>query len=218
VTTERFEHFDGAYVLGALSAQDTAAYETHLTTCSACRQQVDLLAGLPSMLASVPADAFAAEDPAPPQSLLLSLQRAARAQRNRRRWYAVAAAAVAAAVLVVVTAVVTHPHHPSAAPRAVAMQAVVPTPIHVTAALSSVAWGTRIELTCNYDDSIGHYQNSVYSLDVTDSTGAAQRLGTWRATPGRVTTFTSGTSLAIGDIAQVDVSEADGEALLRLTP
>ena len=218
MTIEGFEYFDGAYVLGALSAEDKAAYEAHLTTCSGCRQQVDLLAGLPAMLASVPADAFAVEDPAPPEGLLLSLQRAARAQRRRRRWYTAAAAAVAAAVLVVGTAVLAQPHHASSAPRAVAMQAVVPAPIRVTAALSSVTWGTKIDLTCTYDASVSRYGGPLYSLHVIDSQGAPHELGTWRATPGKVTTFSGGTSLAIGDIAEVDVSKVGGGALLRLTP
>ena len=34
------EHDDGAYVLGALSPAERAAYERHLATCSFCREAV----------------------------------------------------------------------------------------------------------------------------------------------------------------------------------
>ena len=37
---DRFEHLDGAYVLGALDADDAQAYEMHLRGCLDCRRAV----------------------------------------------------------------------------------------------------------------------------------------------------------------------------------
>ncbi|WP_212754237.1 zf-HC2 domain-containing protein [Nakamurella aerolata] len=49
----RFADWDGAYVLGALSAEDRRAFEMHMGACAACRRAVAELAGLPGLLARV---------------------------------------------------------------------------------------------------------------------------------------------------------------------
>ena len=43
-------HDDAAYVLGALSPNERAAYESHLASCSFCREAVADLALVPDML------------------------------------------------------------------------------------------------------------------------------------------------------------------------
>ena len=53
VMTDPFEHFDAAYVLGALDDTDRAAFEQHLPGCDECRQRVAELSGLPGLLAGV---------------------------------------------------------------------------------------------------------------------------------------------------------------------
>lgn len=59
-THDEFATWDGAYLLGALSAADRRAYEEHLRTCDACSAAVSELAGLPGLLGHVSeADAFA---------------------------------------------------------------------------------------------------------------------------------------------------------------
>ena len=40
MVTDPFRHDDAAYVLGALSAQEHAAFEAHLETCAECRARV----------------------------------------------------------------------------------------------------------------------------------------------------------------------------------
>ena len=40
----------GAYALGALEAADRAQVEAHLPFCSACRDQLASIAGLPGLL------------------------------------------------------------------------------------------------------------------------------------------------------------------------
>jgi hypothetical protein len=53
------EHDDGAYVLGALSPAERAAYERHLGTCSFCREAVAEVAVLPGLLGKLDAADFA---------------------------------------------------------------------------------------------------------------------------------------------------------------
>ncbi|MFD0518834.1 anti-sigma factor family protein [Paractinoplanes durhamensis] len=53
------EHDDGAYVLGALSPAERAAYERHLATCSFCREAVADISALPDLLARLDAKEFA---------------------------------------------------------------------------------------------------------------------------------------------------------------
>src|SRR5262245_49866304 len=58
------EHDDGAYVLGALSPAERAAYERHLSTCSFCREAVADIAVLPGLLGRLdPADFAKLLDP-----------------------------------------------------------------------------------------------------------------------------------------------------------
>jgi hypothetical protein len=45
-----YAHDDGAYVLGALSPSERAAYERHLADCSSCREAVAEIAVLPGLL------------------------------------------------------------------------------------------------------------------------------------------------------------------------
>ncbi len=49
-----FRDDDAAYVLGALSAVESSAFEHHMAGCPDCRASVDLLGALPRLLASVP--------------------------------------------------------------------------------------------------------------------------------------------------------------------
>ncbi|MCZ2263463.1 anti-sigma factor family protein, partial [Isoptericola sp. QY 916] len=61
--TDPYREWDAAYVLGALSPADRRDYEEHLAGCDACRAAVAELAGLPGLLASVPAEHALASDP-----------------------------------------------------------------------------------------------------------------------------------------------------------
>ncbi|MBQ9916716.1 MAG: zf-HC2 domain-containing protein, partial [Microbacterium sp.] len=63
---ERFAEWDGAYVLGALSAADRGEYERHLDDCALCRAAVAELAptaGLLSRLSPERARAIDGDDP-----------------------------------------------------------------------------------------------------------------------------------------------------------
>ena len=101
-------HDDGAYVLGALSPAERAAYERHLATCSSCREAVADIAVLPGLLGRLdPADFEKLLAPDCRRSgpgatsmpdLVMAAQRRRRRERQRVRWR-VRGSALAAAVL-----------------------------------------------------------------------------------------------------------------------
>src|SRR5690606_21851067 len=106
---ERVADWDAAYVLGALDAEDRRAFERHVAVCDRCREAVADLAGMPGLLALVPADEVpgfvepAASDgaaEAAPADVVDLGAVASRLRRGqvRRRW---TAAAVAAGLLLV---------------------------------------------------------------------------------------------------------------------
>jgi hypothetical protein len=212
-SSDPFEMFDGAYVLGALSDDDRRAYEAHLLECDACAASVRELQDLPQALAL--ASPSALEDDPPPLSLLPGLQRRVRRDRYRRRWIVGGLAAAAAACIVSVAVVATRPDSPSSHP--VAMQAVggAVAPIKATVDVRSVGWGTRIDLVCIYNRSVqdGH----PYALVIVPRSGQSQQLGTWTLAPGKETKYESGTSLKRSEIASVQITSIDsGEPLLTL--
>ena len=104
-----FREWDAAYVLGALSAADRRDYEQHLSVCPACSAAVAELAGLPGILAEVPAEEAVAINAAatsasesaerlrtglhqPGQVQGLARAAVRRTRRNRIRWAALATA------------------------------------------------------------------------------------------------------------------------------
>ena len=206
MSSDPFEMFDGAYVLGALSDDDRRAYEAHLTECDTCAASVRELQDLPQALATV-SPAALSDDP-PPTSLLPALERRVRRDRNRRRWIAGGLAAAAAACIVSLAVVATSSSDgPSRHP--VAMQAVGAVPIRATVDVQAVGWGTRIDMVCMYSHSVK--AGRPYALVVVDRHGNRQKLGTWNLTPGKEAKYESGTSLHRDQIASVQITGYDDE-------
>jgi putative zinc finger protein len=213
-----YAHYDGSYVLGALSDEERADFEEHLRTCVACTERVRELDPLPGLLAGLPASAYddAADDF--PDTLLPGLLAQVRTDRRRRHWITAGLSGLAAACLVAL-AVVVWPtgHHPTpgvSTPRAVAMSAVASSPVEATAALSDVQWGTSIELACRYDSS--YVAGRVYQLVVLDKHNVAHPAGSWEILPGKVTKFTGGTALKRDEISKVEITTANDEPVLQL--
>ena len=95
-----FGHWDGAYVLGSLSAAERSEYQAHLAGCAECTRAVQELAGLPGLLGRVPADVLESPADVPlPETLLPALLLESRRSRLRRTRAMVALAAAAAAVV-----------------------------------------------------------------------------------------------------------------------
>lgn len=222
-----FEHADGAYVLGALSAADRLAFERHLATCDACTARVRQLAGLPGLLGRVGAEVLDdAALPEVPATLLPAL--AVRVRRERRRRTALTALVAAAVTTLVVgvgavavEAVRDDPTPPAAAPVPDAGTAMAPVggavPVEASLTLEDVTWGTRIGLLCTYRPATVEYElpdEVVYLLVVRTRDGGTEQVGTWRSVDGRTMRLQAGTATRQEEIASVEVRTTDGRVVL----
>lgn len=228
--TCEFAKHDGAYVLGALSPAERQAFENHLNQCRDCARAVRRLAGLPGLLARV--DPAIIEDPPTdeplPATLLPALVHQARRSR-RRRLYATLGAAAAAVVIAAGAATVVIANSsdkPTAGPTSSAtvtaqhpMGKVGVGPLKASLGFASVAWGTRLDLTCSYAKSgeWGPSQSMRYSLVVRTRDGQEQQVATWRGVPGKTITLTAATDSRRQDIGSVEVRTASGTTVLRLS-
>jgi hypothetical protein len=217
-----FARYDAAYVLGALSPEDRQGFVEHLRTCADCSRSVNELAGLPGLLARVPADLLpdAGSPVGPPVTLLPALLgEVRRNSRRRRQWTFVGVAAAAAAAVFAIFLVVagprTQPPPVAASAPSVTLAPIGSAPIRATAQLQPVAWGTRIVLRCTYA-SDGIYGVESYSLVVLDRAGRTEQVGTWKAVPGQESVVQAATALLPADIAVLEVRGADGAAVLRV--
>lgn len=207
MTTDPWEHSDGAYALDALEPDERAAYEAHLAGCADCRARVAAARAAVGLLAGGQVDA-----PPLPDTLLPSLLREARRSRRRRLVVTSALVGVAASLLTMLLTATPLGDRPHGVP----MAAVGQVPISAEAAVEPTAWGTRITLTCRYaagEASPGYR----YELRVRATDGTTTSLGSWEL-DGRSATFTGGTALPVADIAVVEVTDSRGVTVLRLAP
>ena len=157
--------------------------------------------------------------------VLPSLLRRARRRRIRSRWIIGCVAAVAAAVVVGVLAValptvLPAPSPASTANASVTMEQVEPSALTADLRLTEEPWGTRIESRCSYarvgDED--HAHTWTYAMVVTDRAGRQTQISTWTASEGSTVAPTATTSVALADIAALDIRSAgDGTVLLRST-
>ena len=189
--TDPFTHDAGPYVLGALAPAERRAFEEHLAGCPSCTAEVRDFAGLPGLLSRLPADEVLSEpeDQPEPPSLLLPMLRRARSERRARRWRAVLVGGVAAGLAAVGSAVVMDNavvgdagSRPPAQQQAAAMaftRTVPGLPVSARAALTDVAGGTRIDLTCRYSGTLDEHGHSYILRVVPRSGGKPQEIGSW---------------------------------------
>jgi hypothetical protein len=213
-----FEYDDAAYVLGALSPADHAAFELHLRTCDACQARVREVRGVPALLAGIGAeDLFQVEEPlAPPDTLLPGLLRRATQRRRRQRWLIGGLASVAAACLIALVAVVWPSSQSATIPNLHGTFAqVIASPVRATATLTGKPWGTSIDVHCHYvHGSVDHALR--YDLVVYAKRGGSERVGSWALPPDKDIDFNAGTSFSPGQISRVEITW-QGRTVLRLT-
>ncbi len=242
---DEFMTWDGAYVLGALSAADRRAFETHLATCDVCSAAVNELAALPGLLARVPADHAETLRPVDAggelggylegggigdgaknrtgtaSDSLPQLVRAARRHRTRVRWWTAGSVLAAAAVIAVVTALllpaVLTPHLSEANGTHVTLTQVEPNPLSADVRLVSEPWGTRIETNCRYAQWAGSASGGpwTYTMVVTERSGASTQVSSWTASAGTTVSPTATTSVPVAEIASIDIRAANGQVLLK---
>ena len=222
--------WDAAYVLGSLSPAERREFETHLERCERCRAAVAELTALPGLLGRLDsARAFelletdgmdaAADAPAPPPPADLvariEARRAARCTRRIRLTVGIAAAALVAAAVAVPVTIAAAPHHPT---LTTALSKVVDSPLSADVTLTSVGWGTKVDMSCRY----GHSDPGTpadatwdYALWVVQKNGTQSELSSWSATSDSTVHLSAGTAVPVAQIAQVQVrDDASGSVLL----
>jgi len=130
-----------------------------------------------------------------------------------RAGLAVAAAAVVAAAVVVPISV--HDRRPDVS---VALAAVQPSPLSADVSLTAKSWGTEVDMTCVYAGTRYGGTSRRYGLYVVDARGHATEVSSWHAAPGETARTTGSTSLAVADIARIQVRDAAGTVLLSAGP
>lgn len=227
-----YDMWDAAYVLGSLSSNERREYETHLSTCKACRAAVAELSGMPALLALLDRDEVAAgESPAEPPPLrpemLDALLEKVSWRRRRSRWVASTVAAAAAVVLALGVFVAVRPGvmNPTVVPQttlsAMTMTAVTPSELNASFTLTGHGWGTDIAMMCTYDestDTADHHDDAGDQLAMVavGRDGHHVQLATWLAQEGVTALPNASTSLSIDEIASVQVVSVDtGDVLLQ---
>lgn len=209
---ERYADWDAAYALGALSATERAEFEEHLAGCDRCREAVAELTSTVFALARVSAeDAQRIADQDADGAAPVRVLAAARARRRTRRravtWIVGAAAAVVVAVVVSVALLVPRPA------EAVALEPVGGAPVVATVALTSVPWGTKLDVVCAYEGYAGW--SGTYELTVTGADGTTTTLSNWTAKSGATARLSAGTGLTEADIRSVEIRDSDGQVVVR---
>jgi len=231
---ERFDDWDAAYVLGALAPAERREFEAHLENCERCRSAVAELAVLPGLLgrldsarafellesddeADVASSAAAsAPAPPPPAELVARIGRRERQRRSRRIrvLLGLAAAAVVATAIAIPVAITSAPH-PT---LATALSQVVASPLSADVKLTSVGWGTKVEMSCHYGDAFPGTSEDArwnYALWVVSRDGASSELSSWSAKSESTVNLSAGTSVPVDQIAEVQVRGDDGTVLLQ---
>jgi hypothetical protein len=233
----QYAEWDAAYVLGALSLAERREFEDHLEGCDRCRAAVAELTALPGLLArvhderafSLLADLGDDADPLPvPPGLPVDLVARIRQReesgspRGRGSRRPILLASLAAAAALAVALVVPHLVPPTGASRdvAVVFDQVVASPITADATLTTVGWGTRIVMDCSYAAAAGvggadgYASPSMYSMWVVSTDGTTESVSSWNASEGTTARITAGTSIALADIASIEVRSATDTVLL----
>jgi hypothetical protein len=152
MTTERCREWReslGAYALGQLPEEESAALEAHLEGCVECRAELASLSGVAQLLPLADPEHFASA-PAPPPGLADRIAATIRAEKRstRRRHlrlgfaFSGATAAVAAAAL----AIFVLPGGSTATPEQHVAFANLPPGLHIAATLEPHAYGTEIHM------------------------------------------------------------------------
>ena len=94
-------------------------------------------------------------------------------------------------------------------------------PVRAAIALTGVAWGTKLDLTCTYaaangGDGYHGEEAGAYGLFVRTRAGAVEQVATWKALPGRTMRLSGATATGRTDITGVEVRTSDGRVVLTL--
>jgi hypothetical protein len=158
-----------------------------------------------------------------PPTLLPALVAEARRSQRRRTRLLVGLAAAAALVVAGGSAVVLDDDPPPAGQAAPSsspgkpMTSIDSEAVTGTLAMTSVAWGTRLDLVCAYTPDHEVTYDATYSMVVHTSDGRVEQVATWKALAGKSMRLPAATSATLAEITSVEVLTSDGEPVLWLT-
>ncbi|WP_461164364.1 anti-sigma factor family protein [Arthrobacter sp. R4-81] len=207
MSRDQLHHLLGAYLLGGLDAADTGRFQEHLNFCAECRNELEDLKSLPSLLEALPvpdavaltwhrsAESETQDVRAVPPALLDGL--AIRQRKMRRRWSAVVGAVAAACLAVgfVAAPLLNQPPKPDASYSVEASSG-----LQVTVGLVKKNWGTELAL-----EGRSMPLNGTLSLWVKDRAGAEDRACAWTATPSGRVRVTGATPVQLTSISEVEL-------------
>lgn len=231
VDGDRYATWDAAYVLGSLSSHERREYQAHLETCDRCRIAVADLSGMPALLGLLGAEDVASldgEQPEPPplrREVLESVLDKVRWRRRRLRLLTSAAVGVAAALLAVGLVIGIRPGivglqstTTQNTAQQLEMKKLATTPFSATIALSSFAWGTRIDMACTYGNwsSGGGTPPSNLGMVVVGRDGSHTQVATWLGLSGATALPSGNTPTPKDQIASIQLVSVDsGKVLLE---
>ncbi|HET6532087.1 MAG TPA: zf-HC2 domain-containing protein [Actinoplanes sp.] len=220
------EHDDGAYVLGALSPAERAAYERHLGSCSFCRAAVAEVAVLPGLLGRLDAADFAKLlDPtlSPPPAPTFTPRPTLEIPASRRRKHTrirILTTALAAAVVALIAGVGamflldTGSEHARQGPTVAMTPVDGSVPISARVTLAGANGGTKVDLTCSYVKNSTSRKSYTVRLMAYGPDDEYEQLGSWIAAPGKEFSMSGVTHFALGTVNRLALVRNDGEVLL----
>lgn len=226
---DEYALWDGAYVLGSLTAADRREFEAHMAGCPSCRDAVADLSGIPALLSQLDHHCVTAIDEADrnggaslPAEVLPLLLDKVRGRRRRSRLVAWTAGAAAAVVLAIGVFIGVAGHSPTPVPTqtqatasALPMAQVATNTLVSTVSLNGRRWGTYIDMDCVCLAPVNARHDRL-AMEVVGRDGSRTRLATWVAEPGHTATPAGSISTSVDQIAAVQVVSADnGQVLLQ---
>ncbi len=214
----------GAYILGALEPVDRAPVEAHLPFCTACRDQLSSIAGLPGLLSHLrPEDLDVAEATAngsqdstltaPGADLLRrTLHELASRQRHKRIRTRVVGTAASVVVLTAgagITTTLSTPNTPH--PAAFTTVAATDPSSHaaVVFELHPQPWGTAVTVRLQHIPAGTHCR-----LITIDRHGRQQTISSWQADYDGGASITAASDLTPTDIATLQITTATGHTII----
>lgn len=200
----------GAYVLGALDAEERRRVDEHVRGCRDCATELAGFQGLPPLLDRVSLEELEAAPVTPSPDLFERVVAAAAADTAHRshparRWLVAAAAVAALGAGVGVTTWVTSSPSPQQGVSVVAGN------VHMTVRPDAQPDGTVLDVTV-----AGVPPGEECRLVVLDQNGGRHQAGAWTASYAGDATFHGWTAVQSNAVAAVLLLGTDGHELARL--